>query len=95
MVFKPSETLTEFSHLVDFEPGDILMTGTPAGCALGLPSPWILRLSGFLPENIKWSLFRKNQMKRNQYLKKGDVLELSIKSPDGRIDLGNQRHTIG
>ena len=94
LVFKPAETLTEYSQIVDFNPGDVVMTGTPSGCALGLPSPLAVRLSALLPEKKKWELFLKIQRKRSQYLKAGDRLELSIKSKDGRIDLGKQMHTI-
>jgi len=94
LVFKPAETLTEFSQVVDFEPGDVLMTGTPSGCALGLPSPLLIKLVGLLPENKKWDLFNKVQKKRPQYLQEGDYLELSISSSDGVLDLGKQSHTV-
>ncbi len=94
LVFKPAETLTEFSQIANFELGDVLMTGTPTGCALGLPSPAIVRLTGLLPEQKKWQLFKKSQQRRSQYLQAGDRLELSIRSSDGKIDLGHQLHTI-
>ena len=94
LVFKPAETITEFSQIVDFEPGDVIMTGTPSGCALGLPSPLIIKLSGLLPEQQKWSLFQKTQSKRSEYLKHGDRIQASIKSPCGTLDLGTQEHTV-
>ncbi len=94
LVFKPAETLTEFSQIANFEMGDVLMTGTPTGCALGLPSPAIVRLTGLLPDQKKWQLFKKSQQRRSQYLQAGDKLELSISSHDGKIDLGRQFHTI-
>ena len=94
LVFKPAETLSEFSQVVNFEPGDVLMTGTPSGCALGLPSPMLVKLVGLLPERKKWRLFEKVQKKRSQYLNVGDQVEISIKSPDGVMDLGKQQHTI-
>jgi 2-keto-4-pentenoate hydratase/2-oxohepta-3-ene-1,7-dioic acid hydratase in catechol pathway len=94
LVFKPTETLTEFSQITDFAAGDVLMTGTPSGCALGLPSPLMVRLFGLIPEEKRWPLFVKKQSARPQYLKVGDRLELSIRSSDGRIDLGQQQHTI-
>lgn len=94
LVFKPAETLTEYSQIADFEPGDVLMTGTPSGCALGLPSPAAVRLSALLPEPTKWSLFLKTQQRRPQYLKAGDKIECTIASADGHIDLGRQNHTV-
>ena len=39
LVFGPAETLTELSGVHDLAPGDLLSTGTPAGCALSIPSP--------------------------------------------------------
>ena len=94
LVFKPAETLTEFSQIANFEPGDVLMTGTPSGCALGLPPPAVVRMTGLLPEAKKWQLFKKSQQRRSQYLQAGDRVELSIVSSDGKIDLGRQLHTI-
>ncbi len=94
LVFKPAETLSEFSEIADFAPGDVLMTGTPAGCALGLPSPLMMRIFAMIPEHKKWPLFIKKQSARSQYLKAGDELELRITSKDGRVDLGVQQHTV-
>lgn len=94
LVFKPAETLTEFSEIANFEPGDVLLTGTPTGCALGLPSPALIRITGLLPDAKKWQLFKKSQQRRSQYLQVGDRVELSIVSSDGKIDLGRQSHTI-
>ncbi|HET8731324.1 MAG TPA: fumarylacetoacetate hydrolase family protein [Moraxellaceae bacterium] len=94
LVYKPAETLTEFSQVADFAPGDVLMTGTPSGCALGLPSPALVRISGLLPEAKKWELFLKGQKRRPQYLNAGDRVEATIVSRDGRIDLGRQRHVV-
>lgn len=94
LVFKPAETLSEFSQIADFAAGDVLMTGTPSGCALGLPSPLMMRIFAMIPEQKKWPLFIKKQAARPQYLKADDQLELSIKSRDGRIDLGIQQHRV-
>lgn len=94
LVFKPAESLSEFSQIQDFEPGDVVMTGTPAGCALGLPSSIAIRLSGLLPEAKKWELFLNSQKRRKQYLRQGDVIESRIVSRDGIIDLGVQRHVV-
>lgn len=94
LVYKPAETLTEYSQIQDFEPGDVVMTGTPSGCALGLPSPMLVRMSGLLPETKKWELFLKGQKRRHQYLKAGDRVESVITSRDGRINLGRQSHVV-
>jgi 2-keto-4-pentenoate hydratase/2-oxohepta-3-ene-1,7-dioic acid hydratase in catechol pathway len=94
LVYGPAETLTELSRVQDFEAGDMLSTGTPAGCALAVPSPARQRLAALLPEKAKWNLFMKVQARRTQYLKPGDVVEAHIGSVDGHIDLGMQRNRI-
>lgn len=94
LVYKPAETLTEYSQIHDFAPGDVLMTGTPSGCALGLPAPALVRMSALLPEAKKWELFLKGQKRRPQYLKAGDRVESTIVSRDGRLNLGTQSHVI-
>jgi 2-keto-4-pentenoate hydratase/2-oxohepta-3-ene-1,7-dioic acid hydratase in catechol pathway len=94
LVYGPAETLTELSGVHDFEPGDLLSTGTPAGCALSIPSPAKQKIGALLPEKKKWEIFFKVQSKRPQYLKPGQVVEASIRSADGRVDLGMQRNRI-
>ncbi|HTQ43543.1 MAG TPA: fumarylacetoacetate hydrolase family protein, partial [Polyangiaceae bacterium] len=74
LVYGPAETLTELSRIQDFDAGDLLSTGTPAGCALAIPSPRKQRLSQLLPEKTRWALFLRIQSKRPQYLKPGDVV---------------------
>ncbi len=39
LVFKPAETLAELTTFSDLSPGDLILTGTPAGCALRVPPP--------------------------------------------------------
>lgn len=94
LVFGPAETLTELSQVHDLHAGDLLATGTPSGCALSVPSPAKQRLAGLLPEQKKWAMFMKIQARRTQYLQPGDMVESSIRSADGRIDLGVQRNRI-
>ena len=37
LVFGPAETLAELTTFSDLSPGDLILTGTPAGCALRVP----------------------------------------------------------
>ena len=39
LVFKPAETISELSTFANIAPGDVLLTGTPSGCALRVPPP--------------------------------------------------------
>lgn len=96
LVHGPAESLSELSGVQDFAAGDLIATGTPAGCALTVPSPGKQRIGALLPEALKWKIFFKNQAARSQYLRVGDVVEASIRSTDGVIDLGVQRnHVVG
>jgi 2-keto-4-pentenoate hydratase/2-oxohepta-3-ene-1,7-dioic acid hydratase in catechol pathway len=94
LIYRPSATLTELSSVQDLDAGDLISTGTPSGCALTVPSPAKQRVAALLPENKKWELFMKVQARRPQYLQPGDVVEASIKSADGRVNLGTQRNRI-
>ncbi len=94
LVYGPAETLTELSKVQDFAAGDLLSTGTPAGCALSVPSPMKQKLGALIPEKKKWEIFLEVQARRTQYLKPGDVVEARIRSADGRLDLGVQRNRI-
>ncbi|NPT43524.1 fumarylacetoacetate hydrolase [Paraburkholderia sp. 1N] len=94
LVYGPAETLTELSGVHDLCAGDLLATGTPAGCALSIPSPEKQRAAAQLPEAEKWRFFLKMQEERPQYLRAGDVVEARIASRDGSIDLGVQRNVV-
>ncbi len=94
LVYGPAETLTELSGVQDLYVGDLLSTGTPAGCALRVPSPAKQKLGGLLPEKKKWEIFLKVQSRRTQYLKPGDIVEAHIGTADGAIDLGTQRNRV-
>ncbi|MGD0563913.1 MAG: fumarylacetoacetate hydrolase family protein [Roseiarcus sp.] len=94
LVHGPAETLTELSAVHDLNIGDLLSTGTPAGCALSVPSPARQRIAALLPERLKWKMFMNMQARRSQYLKPGDIVESRIATGDGSIDLGVQRNRI-
>jgi 2-keto-4-pentenoate hydratase/2-oxohepta-3-ene-1,7-dioic acid hydratase in catechol pathway len=94
LVFGPAETLSELSSVQDLFVGDLIATGTPAGCALSIPSPAKQKLAALIPEKAKWTLFMKVQTGRRQYLRPGDVVEARIQSADGEINLGVQRNRV-
>ena len=74
--------------------GDVLLTGTPSGCALRIPPAPVRRILQLLPERQFWKLFLKSQSRRPQYLKPGDQVTARIRSTDGRLDLGEQMTSI-
>jgi len=94
LVFKPAETLTELSGFSDLDVGDLVLTGTPSGCALRIPSPIIVKLFSLLPEPFRWKMFKRIQAKRSQYLQADDYIEASIQSRDQAIFLGHQQNKV-
>jgi len=69
LVFKPAETISELSSFANVTAEDVLLTGTPSGCALRVPPPPVRRLLQLLPERRLWKLFIKTQLRRPYYLK--------------------------
>jgi 2-keto-4-pentenoate hydratase/2-oxohepta-3-ene-1,7-dioic acid hydratase in catechol pathway len=94
LVFKPAETISELSTFADISPGDVLLTGTPSGCALRVPTPAVRRIVQLLPEAQFWKLFLRSQSRRPQYLRPGDRISARIYSADGRLDLGEQQTEV-
>ena len=52
------------------------------------------KLSSLLPDDIKWKIFFSGQAKNTKYLHDGDVVEASVATADGAINLGAQRNTV-
>ncbi|WP_028103910.1 fumarylacetoacetate hydrolase family protein [Pseudoduganella violaceinigra] len=95
MIYKPHQTLTELSALHDLQPGDLIATGTPAGCAARAPGKlvmWIMR--HVLSEATKWRLFIGKGASNPAYLQPNDVITTTIRSDDGTLDLGLQRNRV-
>jgi 2-keto-4-pentenoate hydratase/2-oxohepta-3-ene-1,7-dioic acid hydratase in catechol pathway len=94
MIYGPLQALESLSRFQDLAAGDLVMTGTPAGTALSAPPKPIQMISNLLPPAVKWKAFFKSQANNQKYLKHGDVVELSIATDDGAIDLGIQRTAV-
>jgi hypothetical protein len=43
---------------------------------------------------VKWKAFFKRQVSNTKYLHDGDVVETSVATDDGAIDLGTQRNSV-
>lgn len=94
MIYRPLEalhTLTQFQRL---DAGDLLLTGTPGGTALKAPAKPIEIFGSLLPPKLKWKIFLGGQAKNPKYLRDGDVLELTVGTDDGALDLGTQRTEV-
>ncbi len=95
LLYKPEETLSELSQIVDFYPGDLVMTGTPGGVAVKLSSEDMQNMSNSsLSGQAKLQLLLKSQQGQLAYLNDGDEIVCEIKSSDGRVDLGIQRNRV-
>ena len=95
LLFKPHETLSELSQIIDIKPGDLILTGTPGGVALKAPAVFVQKIGArLLSEQKRLSIFIKNQLSNAKYLKDGDLITASIRSSDGSIDLGTQKMIV-
>jgi 2-keto-4-pentenoate hydratase/2-oxohepta-3-ene-1,7-dioic acid hydratase in catechol pathway len=94
MVFQPLEALQALSRFQFLDTGDLLLTGTPVGTALSAPPKPVRIIANLLPAEVKWKAFFKGQAKNPKYLKDGDVVEASVATDDGAIDLGTQRTVV-
>lgn len=95
LLYKPEETLTSLSEMMDFYPGDLLLTGTPGGVALKLsPEELDLQLNAFAKHDEKMEKLVASQQINKDYLKDGDIVTAEVKSPDGKIHLGKQENKV-
>src|SRR5690606_20375061 len=77
MITKPHQTLTELSGSQDLNAGDLIATGTPAGCAATAPGKAAMFVARhFLSEATKWRFFIKGGAKNPLYLQPNDLMTL-------------------
>ncbi|KUN75192.1 fumarylacetoacetate hydrolase family protein [Streptomyces griseoruber] len=94
MIVRPAEALTLLARFQHLDPGDLLLTGTPGGTALKAPPKPVEKIGALLPPALKWKAFFNSQARNPHYLHEGDVITATIATPDGRIDLGEQRTPV-
>lgn len=95
MLYKPHQTVSEFSALQNLQAGDLIATGTPAGCAAKAPGKLSMFVGNrILSEPTKWKMFVKGGLRNPLYLQPSDVMTLSIRTDDGALDLGQQRTMV-
>ena len=88
ILFPPVQALQALVKFQKLEAGDILLTGTPVGTALtthGIAPKGDLELGAFLSAQAE---------KNPNYLHDGDVIETTVATDDGAIDLGVQRNVV-
>lgn len=94
MLYKPVQALQSLARFQDLAAGDLILTGTPVGTALSAPPKPIEIIGNLLPPAVKWKAFFKRQAGNQKYLHDGDVVEASVATDDGAVDLGTQRNTV-
>ena len=72
--------------------GDLVLTGTPVGTAIRAPKPEGDAKPPAGPPTLE--MFMASQRKNPYYLHEGDVVEASVTTDDGAIDLGTQRNVV-
>lgn len=90
MIYRPVQALQALTRFQRMDAGDLLLTGTPIGTALSAPPKPVEILGSLLPAATKWKLFFGKQAKNPKYLQEGDVIEATVATDDGAIDLGRQ-----
>ena len=94
MLYRPLQALQSLTQFQELAPGDLILTGTPVGTALSAPSKPVQMISNLLPPAVKWRAFFKSQAGNPRYLQNGDIVEASVATDDGAIDLGTQRFAV-
>ena len=94
MLYRPLQALQSLTQFQELAPGDLILTGTPVGTALSAPPKPVQMISNLLPPAVKWRAFFKSQAGNPRYLQNGDIVEASVATDDGAIDLGTQRFAV-
>lgn len=97
LMHKPPETLALISRSFDMRAGDLLLTGTPGGVSMRVPKkPWWEEVRDvWRSDKEKFARFVEEQAASGRYLQDGDIIEASIRTADGAVDLGVQRLVVG
>src|SRR6201993_680836 len=94
MLYRPLQALQSLTQFQELAAGDLILTGTPVGTALSAPPKPLQIIANLMPPAMKWKMFFKGQAGNRNYLHDGDVVEASVRTDDGAIDLGTQRTAV-
>lgn len=94
MLYRPLEALQSLTQFQELAPGDLILTGTPAGTALSAPPKAVQMIGNLLPPALKWKMFFRRQAGNRKYLHDGDIVEATVATDDGAINLATQRNSV-
>jgi 2-keto-4-pentenoate hydratase/2-oxohepta-3-ene-1,7-dioic acid hydratase in catechol pathway len=95
MIFKPAETLTQLSALMDLWRGDMLLTGTPGG-VIAQPNRRILEIleRNFMDDEARQAAMTEEFLSLADFLEPGDVITASLRDVRLGQGLGGQRSEV-
>jgi 2-keto-4-pentenoate hydratase/2-oxohepta-3-ene-1,7-dioic acid hydratase in catechol pathway len=94
IIYPPVRALQALSRFQRLDTGDLVLTGTPVGTAISAPPKPVEVIGSLLPDQLKWRIFFSRQAKNPKYLRHGDVVEATVATDDGAIELGVQRTVV-
>jgi 2-keto-4-pentenoate hydratase/2-oxohepta-3-ene-1,7-dioic acid hydratase in catechol pathway len=95
MIYKPAETLTELSRIVDLRAGDLLLTGTPGGViAKGNPQVIDILRTHLLDDEARRAALRVELQKYGEFLREGDVVRSILRETRSHQCFGGQENAI-
>lgn len=95
MIFKPAETLTQFSKMVDLKAGDLLLTGTPGGVT-SPASPKLVEIlkTNLMADEVRREALRVEMAAFRPFLKPGDVVTATLYDNRTKTSLGGLENRI-
>jgi 2-keto-4-pentenoate hydratase/2-oxohepta-3-ene-1,7-dioic acid hydratase in catechol pathway len=94
IIYPPVPALQALTRFQRLDAGDLVLTGTPVGTAISAPPKPVEVIGSLLPDQLKWRVFFSRQAKNPKYLRHGDVVDATVATDDGAIDLGVQRTVV-
>jgi len=95
LIYKPAETLTLLSSLMDLNGGDMVLTGTPGGViAQGSPKLMEILRTHLLADEERRAAMRTELRSNARFLEPGDVLKLEMRDLRSGAVLGGQQSRI-
>ena len=95
LIFKPAETLTQLSKIVDLKAGDLLLTGTPGGVT-SPASPKLIEIlkTNLMADDVRRDALRVEMAAFRPFLKPGDVVTATLHDRTFENSLGGLENHI-
>ena len=95
LIFKPAETLSQLSKILDLKAGDLVLTGTPAGVtAPATPKLVEILKTNLLADDVRRQELRVEMSKARPFLQPGDVVTATLQDGRRGISLGGLQNRV-